>query len=134
LADTDASMQADGELHSFVKLAIAYLGIMAGLAVLGVVFFTISSQGEAQGSVRPSAEAYNYTMGLYALMIGLSLGGLAALANHLRLGAYLAFLALVVWFMPYATESVEALAAASWMVIPNGVVGILLLRALKTLR
>ena len=122
-------MQADVELHSFVKLAIAYLGIMAGLAVLGVVFFAASTQG----SVRPSVGAYNYTMGLYALMIGLSLGGLAALANHLRTGAYLAFLALIVWFMPYATQSLDTLAAVSWMLIPNGVVGILLLKALKTL-
>lgn len=133
MAGTDASVQADVELHSFVKLAIAYLGIMAGLAVLGVVFFAISSQGEAQGSVRPSAEAYNYTMGLYALMIGLSLGGLAALANHLRIGAYLAFLALIAWFLPYAAQSLDTLAAVSWMLIPNGVVGILLLKELKTL-
>lgn len=117
------------ELHSFVKLAIAYMGIMAGLAVLGLAFYAIASTGEAPGSVPVPQAEYYLTISYYVMLVGASLGALALLAKGVRTGAYLAFASLAISVLaPIDGQS------ANWIAIPNVVVGLLLLKAIKTLR
>jgi hypothetical protein len=126
------------ELHSFVKLAIGYLGIMAGFAVLGLVFYEIGArEGPAILSAPPfvPSDEYAISIAFFWTLIGLSLIGLFALVKNLRIGAYVAFIALVVsLFAPYDKQTGTApFTIIWWFAIPNAVVGILLLKEFSTL-
>jgi len=84
----------ENELHSFVKLAIGYLGIMAGFAVLGLIFYeTGAREGPAITSVPPfyPYDVYLISVVFFWTLIALSLVGLFALVKNLRIGAYFAF-------------------------------------------
>src|SRR5690606_31210762 len=88
------SQASDRELHSVVKLAITYLGIMAGFAVLGWVFYEIGArEGPAIVSTPPfvPSDVYLISIAYFATLIILSLTGVVALAKNLRIGAYFAF-------------------------------------------
>lgn len=123
------------ELHSFVKLAIAYLGIMAGFVVIGLGFYLIAAGGEATGSALEPANIYYTNIGSYVLLFILSLAGLALLVKRKRVGAYVAFSALVLSiFAPsLLLTGQSAYGVIWWFAIPNAVVGILLVKSLKTL-
>jgi hypothetical protein len=63
------------ELHSFVKLAIAYLWIMDGLAVLGLGFYIVAAQAESLGDSLVPADRYYVVIAFYSVLICLSLEG-----------------------------------------------------------
>lgn len=126
------------ELHSFVKLAIGYLGIMAGFATLGLVFYEIGArEGPAILSAPPfvPSDVYAISIAFFWTLIALSLIGLLALVKNLRIGAYIAFIALVVsLFAPYDKQTGTApFTIIWWFAIPNAIVGMLLLKAFSTL-
>lgn len=123
------------ELHPFVKAAIAYVGIMAGLAVLGLIFYAIASTGEAAGSVPVPQAAYYQTILYFVSLTGLSLGAVVLLAKGMRMGAYLAFAVLAASILaPVSNQTPNtAFNIVYWFAIPNAVVGLLLLKAVKTL-
>lgn len=117
------------ELHSFVKAGIAYMGIMAGLAVLGLAFYAIASAVEAPGHVPVPQAEYYLTVLYYVLLAGVSIGAVWLLAKGSRAGAYTAFASLAISVLaPVNSQS------AYWIAIPNVAVGLLLLKAFKTLR
>lgn len=83
------------ELHSFVKLAIAYLGIMAGFALLGLTFYVVAARGEATGGALEPVSVYYANVGNYLILLVLSILALGLLVKRMRAGAYVAFAALV---------------------------------------
>ncbi len=124
------------ELHSFVKAAIAYMGIMAGLAVLGLTFYTIAARGEAVGSSIVPPEMYYTGIAYYVMLASASVFAVWLLKNGRRVGAYLVFAILAVSvFAPVRSSALEnSFTIIYWFAIPNAAVGALLLKAIKTLR
>lgn len=131
----DSSAVAD-ELHPFAKMSIAYMGIMAGLAVLGLTFYATASTGEAAGSIPVPPAVYYQSILYFVSLTGLSLGAVVLLAKGIRIGAYLTFAALAISVLaPVASQTGNAaFNIIYWFTIPNAAVGILLLKAVKTLR
>lgn len=123
------------ELHSFVKLAIAYLGIMAGFALLGLTFYVVAARGEATGGALEPVSVYYANVGNYLILLVLSILALGLLVKRKRAGAYVAFAALVLSiFAPSLFVTAQsAFGVIWWFAIPNTVVGILLLKSMKTL-
>lgn len=117
------------ELHSFVKAGIAYMGIMAGFAVLGLAFYVIAARGEAVGSSLVPPEMYYASVAYYVMLAGASVFAVWLLKNGRRAGAYLAFAILGISLFEGSGFTV-----VYWFAIPNAAVGILLLKAIKTLR
>ncbi|HEY7507624.1 MAG TPA: hypothetical protein VH677_00720, partial [Nitrososphaera sp.] len=73
------------ELHPFVKLTIAYAGIMAGFAVLGLAFYVTASTAGSVGAPRVMQfPAVSY----YVALAGMSVVALWLLKNGRRAGAY----------------------------------------------
>lgn len=135
-SDRSDSVSRIQSTDPYTKLTIAYLGIMAGLAVIGLVFYIIASRGGAPGSLPVQVEIYYGTIGFFIALISNSLLGLWQLVRGRRLGAYLAFIALAMSvFAPYSNQRTEAiLFPIYWIAIPNMIVSLLLLKSLKTLR
>lgn len=125
------------QLHPFVKLAIAYVGIVAGLAVIGLVFYVVASQGEAAGSRPAVPQAYYVTVAYYVSLAAASAAAVLLMAKRSRrTGAYLAFAALASSILaPHSSQTAGTpFQVAYWFMIPNAVVGILLMKAVRTLR
>jgi hypothetical protein len=111
---------------------------MAGLAVLGLAFYTITMrEGMTIMSTPPFApsDVYIITTAFFWTLIALLSIGLFALLKNLRIGEYFAFLALVAsLFAPYDNQSETApLTVVWWLAIPNVMVGTLLLKTFSTL-
>jgi len=111
---------------------------MAGFAVLGLIFYEIATRvGPAIVSVPPlfPSDVYAISIAFFFTLIALSLIGLFALVKNLRIGAYFAFISLVMSiFAPYDKQTGTApFTIIWWFAIPNIVVGFLLLRAFTTL-
>lgn len=114
------------------------MGIMAGLAVLGLAFYTITMrEGMTIMSTPPFApsDVYIITTAFFWTLIALLSIGLFALLKNLRIGAYFAFLTLVAsLFAPYDNQSETApLTVVWWLAIPNVMAGTLLLKTFSTL-
>lgn len=126
---------SSAELHSFVKLSIAYLGIMAGLAITGLTLYVAAARVEFAGDLPVSADRYFAVVAFYAILVAISVAGLARLAKRKRDGAYLAFAALAVSVLaPSPNQAVQGpISIVWWFAIPNAVVGILLFKSVKTL-
>ncbi|WP_415280691.1 hypothetical protein [Candidatus Nitrososphaera sp. FF02] len=124
------------ELHTFVKLAIAYIGIMTGFAVLGLVFYVIAARGEAAGSVPIAPMMYYAAVSYYVALAGASVMTVWLLKNGRRAGAYLTFALLTVSLLaPVNSPAFGGMfTVIYWFAIPNAAVGLLLLKAARTLR
>lgn len=116
------------ELHPFVKASIAYMGIMAGFAVLGLTFYVVAARGEAVGSSIVPPEMYYTSVAYYVMLAGASVFAVWLLKSGRRVGAYLAFAILGISLLEGS-----GFAVVYWFAIPNAAVGILLLKAYKTL-
>jgi hypothetical protein len=130
MSENSVATSDSQELHPFVKLAIAYVGIMAGFATIGLTFYIIATNGDSM-----PANQYYTDVASFAGLIFLSLAGLALLVERKRLGAYFVFAALVFSIL---APSILVTGQATydvvwWFVIPNAIVGILLMKSLKTL-
>ena len=135
MSESDITNSDRPELHSFVKLAIAYLGIMAGFAILGLIFYVVAARGEATSGALEPATVYYANVGNYIILFVLSLLALSLLVKRKRAGAYVAFATFVlsVFAPSLLLTSQSAYGVIWWFAIPNTVVGILLLKAMKTL-
>jgi len=131
VAENPAVTSDSQELHSFVKLAIAYVGIMAGFATIGLTFYIIATNDDSMPT-----NQYYADVASFAGLIFLSLTGLALLVERKRLGAYFVFAALVISILAPSilVTSQAAYDVVWWFAIPNAIVGILLTKSLKTLR
>nr|AFK24966.1 hypothetical protein Josef01_19c08_23 [uncultured archaeon] len=113
----------DTGLHSFTKLAIAYIGILLGLTVISVIFaVTIIRDGAS-----PPA---SYLVFYYAVLIPLMLIAIDQLRKGKKLGAYLAYASMAVHHSIYF-PNVFYLALLLGM---SGIVGTFLLRSFRYLR
>lgn len=133
-----ANSRGEKKIHLFVKVAMGYLATVIGLAILALVFYEFGSrEGPAITSAPPflPSEVYAISITFFYTLIALSSIGLLALAKNLGIGAYLAFIVLVVsLFAPYDKQAGTApFTIIWWFAIPNIVVGVLLLKAFKTL-
>lgn len=111
---------------------------MAGFAVLGWVFYEIGArEGPAIVSVPPfvPSDVRLISIAYFLTLTVLSLTGVFALAKNLRIGAYFAFVALLISVLaPYDKMTGTApFTIIWWFAIPNTVVGVLLLKAFGTL-
>jgi hypothetical protein len=124
----------DRELTSFVKLAIAYLGIMAGIAAIAMTMYLVVYNDGAPGRAPIPEQILSITILFYVSLIAVSVASLKLLLGRKRVGAYLAFFALVLsLFAPYSDAAFRT-TITYWLAIPNAIVGILLLKSLKELR
>jgi hypothetical protein len=132
--DKPGQVIAEGkELPSFVKLAIAYLGIMAGMAAIGLVLYLIASRGEAPGSAPIPQQTLSITILFFTSLVVIPSISLRLLVKRRRVGGYLAFLALgISLFAPYSDPAFH-LTITYWLAIPNAIVGILVWKNLKEL-
>lgn len=118
------------ELPSFVKLAMMYMGIMAGLAIIGLVLFLIASRGEALGSIPRTSESWSISVIILSSLVFIPLLSLALMTKRIKFGCYLAFVALVIsLFAPSPGQIIaQPISFIPWLAIPNTIVGILLLK------
>ena len=122
-------------LHPFVKAGIAYMGIMAGFAVLGLTFYVIAASVEAPGPLPPPPMMYYAAVSYYVAVVAMSVATVWLLKNGRRTGAYVAFATLAVSLLaPSNGLAFGGFTIIYWFAIPNAAVGLLLLKAYKTLR
>ena len=122
------------ELHLFVKAGMAYMGIMAGFAVLGLMFYVIAARGEAVGSSLVPPETYYTSIAYYVMLASTSVFAVWLLKNGKRAGAYLAFAILSISVLaPICGPALDGFTIIYWFAIPNAAVGLLLLKAYRTL-
>ena len=118
----------DAGLHSFAKLAIAYIGILLGLTLISVLFVvTIIGDGKAVSSL--SAGYSDYLAVYYAVLIPLMLIAIDQLRKGKKLGAYLAYASIAIHHSLYFSNALYLVFLLSMSVV----VGILLLRSFKHL-
>jgi hypothetical protein len=116
----------DTGLHSFVKLAIAYIGIL-GLTLISVLFVvTIIGDGKAVSSLSGYSD---YLAIYYVVLIPLMLIAIDQLRKGKKLGAYLAYASMAIHHSLYFSDTLYLVFLLSMSVV----VGILLLRSFKHL-
>jgi hypothetical protein len=114
----------DTGLHSFTKLAIAYIGILLGLTVIsvmlgGVIMFS-------NRSPQSPILFWNYLTVYYVILIPLMLITLDQLRRGKKLGAYLAYASMIIHYTIYHPTIL--------FVVTSGIVGILLWRSFRYLK
>jgi len=114
----------DTGLHSFTKLAIAYIGILLGLTVISVLFaITIIRDGM-------SSLAYSsYLAVYYVVLIPLMLVAIDQLRKGKKLGAYLTYASMAIHHSIYFPNGLYL----AFLLSMSGIVGILLFRSFRYL-
>jgi hypothetical protein len=120
----------EASLDPYVKLAITYMGLMIAVVIISLVYYSVNFIYLSKESASPAATVY------YIALIIAPGAAIAFLANRKKAGAYLVFAALAISLSIFVT--LPASADLRWdvvatLLIPHSLVGILLLRALKTL-
>ena len=121
-------------LHPFTKLSIAYIGILIGFVIMGIVFYAISSNDRIllYGPVQPTT--YYITLTYFFFLLVISGVALWKLTRAKRIGVYFALASLVFSLLaPTSSQSGNPFQVVYWFAIPNSLIGILLLRSLKHL-
>ena len=112
----------DTGLHSFTKLAIAYIGILLGLAVISILFaVTIIKDGASSPA--------SYLVVYYVVLIPLMLIAIDQLRKGKKLGAYLAYAGMAIHHSIYFSDGLYL----ALLLCMSGLVGTLLLRSFKHL-
>ncbi|MCI0560913.1 MAG: hypothetical protein MN733_20705 [Nitrososphaera sp.] len=111
-------------LHSFTKLAIAYVGILLGLTVISVLLGAVIT---FDNGTTPSLQiGYgNYLIAYYVVLIPLMLITIDQLRRGKKLGAYLAYASMAIHYSIYFPTVL--------FLVTSPVVGILLWRSFRTL-
>jgi hypothetical protein len=116
--------QASGDtgLHSFTKLAIAYIGILLGLTVISVLFaVTIIKDGASSPA--------SYLVVYYIVLVPLMLIAIDQLRKGKKLGAYLAYTSMAIHHSLYFSDGLYL----AFLLSMSGIVSILLLRSFRYL-
>jgi hypothetical protein len=114
----------DTGLHSFTKLAIAYIGILLGLTVISVILGGVIMFSNR--APLPSNPFGSYLTVYYAVLIPLMLATIEFLRRGKKLGAYLAYASMAIHYSIYYPTILFA--------VTSGVVGILLWRSIRYLK
>jgi len=115
---------SDTELHSFTKLAIAYIGILLGLLVISVLLGAVVIFDNRIS--RPIQTGSNFLIAYYAILIPLMLLTIDQLRRGKKLGAYLAYASMAIHYSIYFPTI--------FFLCTSAVVGILLWRSFRHLR
>lgn len=126
---------ADNAIHEtsldpYVKLAITYMVLMIAIVVINLIYYSVNLVYLSQAQGSPAGTAY------VIALLAVPGAAIAFLANRKKTGAYFAFAALAISLSVFIT--LPANAGIRWdvvvtLLIPHSIVGILLLRALRTL-
>ena len=114
----------DTGLHSFTKLAIAYIGIILGLTVISVIYGAVIIF-DNQTSATSLAGYENLLIAYYVVLIPLMLLAIDQLRRGKKLGAYLAFASMAIHYTIYFPTVL--------FLVTSIVVGILLWRSFRHL-
>lgn len=118
----------DTGLHSFTKLAIAYIGILLGLTLISVIFVvTIIGDGKMISSL--SRGYSDYLAVYYVVLIPIMFIAIDQLRKRKKLGAYLAYASMAIHHSLYFSDALYLVFLLSMSVV----VGILLLSSFKHL-
>ena len=115
---------SDTGLHSFTKLAIAYIGILLGLLVISVLLGAVIIFDNRFS--RPVQTGSNFLVAYYAVLIPLMLLTIDQLRRGKKLGAYLAYASMAIHYSIYFPTI--------FFLCTSAVVGILLWRSFRHLR
>jgi hypothetical protein len=115
---------SDTGLHSFTKLAIAYIGILLGLTVISVILGAVVAF-DSRSNVIYLARGDNYLVAYYVVLIPLMLATIELLRRGKKLGAYLAYASMAVHYSIYFPTIL--------FLITSPIVGILLWRSFRYL-
>lgn len=115
---------SDTGLHSFTKLAIAYIGILLGLLVISVLLGAVIIFDNRFS--RPILTGSNFLIAYYAVLIPLMLLTINQLRRGKKLGAYLAYASMAIHYSIYFPTI--------FFLCTSTVVGILLWRSFRHLR
>src|ERR1700752_4204976 len=91
---------SDSGLHSFTKLAIAYIGIILGITIISVIYgvvITADNPANHNSLVRNGTYLNLY----YVVLIPLMLLTIEMLRRGRKLGAYLAFASMAIHYTIY---------------------------------
>jgi hypothetical protein len=116
---------SDTGLHSFTKLAIAYIGILLGLTVISVILGAVVTF-DNRSNPNSLTRADNYLVAYYVLLIPLMLVTIEILRRGKKLGAYLAYASMAIHYTIYYPTIL--------FLITSPIVGILLWRSFRYLR
>jgi hypothetical protein len=114
----------DTGLHSFIKLAIAYIGIILGLTVISVILGAVVTFDNRINSNSLTGTG-NYLIAYYSVLIPLMLVTIDQLRRGKKLGAYLAFVSMAIHYTIYFPNVL--------FLVTSTVVGILLWRSFRYL-
>lgn len=112
----------DAGLHSFTKLAIAYIGILLGLAVVSVILGVVVT---VDNPSNPTSLAEGNLVAYYAVLIPLMLATIELLRRGKKIGAYLAYASMAVHYTIYFPTVL--------FLITSSIVGVLLWRSFRHL-
>lgn len=90
---------SDTGLHSFTKLAIAYIGILLGLLVISVLLGAVIIFDNRFS--RPILTGSNFLIAYYSVLIPLMLLTIDQLRRGKKLGAYLAYASMAIHYSIY---------------------------------
>jgi hypothetical protein len=128
--------RSDG-LHSYVKLAITYMGLMIAFVIIGLVYYSVYV-----GYVnRAAATAVN--LGYYIVLLIMPTAAIVGLIGRKKFGAYCTYGALAVSLSLFFTIPNSPVGQPAGeipinvivpLLIPHTIVGLLLFKAQNTLR
>lgn len=115
---------SDSGLHSFTKLAIAYIGIILGIPIISIIYGVVIT---VDNPTNPNSLAGygNYLILYYVVLIPLMLLTMEMLRRGKKLGAYLAFASMATHYTIYLPTIL--------FLVTSAVVGILLWRSMRYL-
>jgi len=115
---------SDSGLHSFTKLAIAYIGIILGITIISIIYGVVIT---VDNPTNPNSLAGygNYLILYYVVLIPLMLLTMEMLRRGKKLGAYLAFASMAIHYTIYFPTIL--------FLVTSAVVGILLWRSMRYL-
>ncbi|HEV8406017.1 MAG TPA: hypothetical protein VGQ13_08955 [Nitrososphaera sp.] len=116
---------SDTGLHSFTKLAIAYIGILLGLTIISVTLGAVVTLDNRSNPISLTRDN-NYLVAYYVVLIPMMLAAVELLRKGKKLGAYLAFASMAVHYSIYFPTIL--------FLITSPIVGILLWRSFRYLR
>jgi hypothetical protein len=115
---------SDTGLHSFTKLAIAYVGILLGLTIISVILGTVVTFDNPSNVISLSGND-SYLLAYYAILIPMMLATIELLRRGKKIGAFLAYPTLAIHYTIYYPTLL--------FLITSPIVGILLWRSLRYL-
>ncbi|GEM_PF-3728580 len=114
----------DSGIHSFTKLAIAYIGILLGLTIISAILGAVVTIDNLASPT--SLGRSGYLIAYYVVLIPLMLATIELLRKGRKLGAYLAYASMVVHYLIYFPTIL--------FLVASPIVGILLWRSYRYLR